>query len=319
MSNTQDYTSEGFDLDNIPSDPNAEDVVLELGGEVSVLAPPPSASASASVSKSTEAAAAAAAVEAEENILIESEEWKAKGNEAFKAKDYMGAYEYYSNAMDACPGDFNGDQLMQMKEEFESKEREKANERHRKEQEKRLRISRTKNQATAPSKDNENNNNDDDDDAMDESSLQPASFEAPKHPHAKNLSIYHSNRAASLFHLTRYSECITDCTIAILLNPNYVKPFLRRSAAYEKTDQLTDALDDAKTALKLEPSNLKMKKDITRLEKMEAERLEKLKEETMGKLKDLGNSILGNFGLSLDNFQAQKDPNTGSYSISFNN
>ena len=36
-----------------------------------------------------------------------------------------------------------------------------------------------------------------------------------------------------------------------------------------------------------------------------------------GKLKDLGNTVLGKFGMSLDNFKADKDPNTGSYSINF--
>lgn len=44
---------------------------------------------------------------------------------------------------------------------------------------------------------------------------------------------------------------------------------------------------------------------------------EKLKEETMEQLKGLGNSVLGMFGMSLDNFEAKKDPSTGSYSISF--
>lgn len=36
-----------------------------------------------------------------------------------------------------------------------------------------------------------------------------------------------------------------------------------------------------------------------------------------GKLKEMGNSILGKFGMSIDNFKAVQDPNTGSYSISF--
>lgn len=43
--------------------------------------------------------------------------------------------------------------------------------------------------------------------------------------------------------------------------------------------------------------------------------MNKMKDEALGKLKDLGNSILGNFGLSLDNFKMQQDPSTGSWNI----
>ena len=93
---------------------------------------------------------------------------------------------------------------------------------------------------------------------------------------------------------------------------------MRRSNAYEATERTEDALEDAKKALDSDPANYKIRQDVARLQKMEDARLEKLKEETLGKLKELGNSILGNFGMSLDNFNAVKDPNTGSYSLSFN-
>merc|ERR1712157_589785 len=98
----------------------------------------------------------------------------------------------------------------------------------------------------------------------------------------------------------------------------YSKAYLRRSVAYEKLDKTDEALRDVKLALQYDPYNVNVRKNVTRLQKIEDERLEKLKAETMDKLKDLGNSLLGNFGLSLDNFNAVQDPNTGSYSISFN-
>jgi hypothetical protein len=44
----------------------------------------------------------------------------------------------------------------------------------------------------------------------------------------------------------------------------------------------------------------------------------KMKDEALGKLKDLGNTILGNFGLSLDNFKMVQDPQTGGWSINMN-
>ena len=46
---------------------------------------------------------------------------------------------------------------------------------------------------------------------------------------------------------------------------------------------------------------------------------EKEKAEMMGKLKDFGNTILGKFGLSVDNFQTVKDEKSGSYNIQFVN
>lgn len=55
-----------------------------------------------------------------------------------------------------------------------------------------------------------------------------------------------------------------------------------------------------------------------RIKKVVDERQEKMKAEMLEKLKGFGNTILGKFGLSTDNFQMVQDPNTGSYNINFN-
>jgi len=76
---------------------------------------------------------------------------------------------------------------------------------------------------------------------------------------------------------------------------------------------------DAKKVQELEPTYPKIAATVARLQRQYDEKMAKMKDEALGKLKELGNSILGNFGLSLDNFKMTQDPNTGGWSISMNN
>mmetsp|Transcript_39853 Transcript_39853/g.96171 ORF Transcript_39853/g.96171 Transcript_39853/m.96171 type:complete len:336 (+) Transcript_39853:134-1141(+) len=268
-----------------------------------------------------------------------AEEWKQKGNDEFKQTNYLDAYDMYTEAIGQSPCPVKATEILTMRDEFESNERDKLIEQRRlEEEEKRRRRTSTKKTTSNNGNDNDNghdhdhdngNGNGNDNASEDEhkdgdpSKVQqqqqgPKPFVLPPQPYGDKLAVYYSNRAAALMHLDRYDSCIKDCDVSILLNPMYTKAYVRRSAAYEKTERTEDALRDMKHALQLDPSNVTVRKAVSRLQKIEDERLEKLKEETLGKLKDLGNSLLGNFGLSLDNFNAVQDPNTGSYSISFN-
>lgn len=91
-----------------------------------------------------------------------------------------------------------------------------------------------------------------------------------------------------------------------------------RATLYEEADKLDESLGDYRKILEIDASNVEARANIARLTPIVEERNERLKAEMMGKLKDLGNMILKPFGLSTNNFQMQQDPNTGSYSVNFN-
>ena len=326
MSPVNDTTTQGFDLDALPNnldiqDGQDSDVIYELGGGATVIS-----------NSSTTTAAPSASQDTNEQIdaLAESEALKQKGNECFKQGNYLDAIDYYTDAIEACPG-MKGEEILSLQEQHEEKEREKANQRYKRETDRKLstRKNIVKNRTFRSDRDksndaqvqNDEDKDDDDVDAVDdeededEDDLSPEEFKPPVHPYGKQLAIYYSNKAASFIHLDRYSEALKCCNLAILLDSTYSKAYIRRMTCHEQTEETDLALQDAKKAFELNPRNVEIRNHVRRLEKIEAERMETLKKETMEKLKGLGNSILGNFGMSLDNFKAEKDPVTGSYSI----
>ena len=285
---TASFASEGFDLDAMAESQTTDNVIYEIGGGTTVL---PETKSPPSQQDTTDDS---------NDEISKAEEWKRQGNEQFKIGQYLEAYDLYTEAIQACPEALTGDEILKQRDEFNETERAKAFSRQRLDEE------------TRRDRKNEESNKEP------EKPKPLPEFQLPPQPHADKLSVYYCNRAAALLHMERFEEAIKDCDVSLLLEPKYTKAFVRRSTAHEKLDNTEEALRDAKTALELDPSNATIRKNVARLQKIEDERLEKLKAETLGKLKELGNSILGNFGLSLDNFQAVQDPKTGSYSISFN-
>ncbi|KAI8818298.1 uncharacterized protein EV422DRAFT_508174 [Fimicolochytrium jonesii] len=153
--------------------------------------------------------------------------------------------------------------------------------------------------------------------------------------------IFFANIAACHIHLKDYPEAARNCTngkvpilnfddqtisphlnptpfvfraTALKCKPDYLKALTRRALANSHIGSwasLSDALKDYKRILELDPHNREAARSVKLLPGQIEVQQEKEKTEMLGKLKDLGNTFLGNFGLSLDSFQMNKDEKGG--------
>jgi len=140
---------------------------------------------------------------------------------------------------------------------------------------------------------------------------------------AQVRSVLHANIGACYVKLGEHKEAVAACTQALIDNPQYVKALQRRAASNEKLNtwsSLSSAQEDYNSLLKLLPPSSPEIAETRRALASLKPRLEAAQKnetaEMIDKLKGLGNNILGNFGLSTDNFQFV--PNgQGGYSMNF--
>ncbi|KAL1407050.1 hypothetical protein Q8F55_006463 [Vanrija albida] len=133
------------------------------------------------------------------------------------------------------------------------------------------------------------------------------------------------NLGAVYLALEQYKESADACTKALQFDAHYVKVLQRRATANEKLgswSSLTTAQDDYTLLLTLLPKSSAQRPAIQRTLASLPARIttqqEKEKDEMLGKLKELGNGILGRFGLSTDMFNMEQQSG-GGFSLNFRN
>uniref|UniRef100_A0A1D1ZC10 Tetratricopeptide repeat protein 1 n=1 Tax=Anthurium amnicola TaxID=1678845 RepID=A0A1D1ZC10_9ARAE len=146
----------------------------------------------------------------------------------------------------------------------------------------------------------------------------------------KERAVYWGNIGACEVKLNKHKEAVDSCTKALEDDPTYTKVLFRRAQANEKINTLlstNSALEDYKKLLsdpihksdRVVLDNRSLISNATkRLPPKIKELEEKEKAEMIDKLKGLGNTILGKFGLSTDNFKMVQNEE-GSYNIQFVN
>ncbi|KAK7195895.1 TPR repeat [Novymonas esmeraldas] len=122
------------------------------------------------------------------------------------------------------------------------------------------------------------------------------------------------NAGYCLMKLEVKEEAVHMLSEALRHDDAYVKAYLRRADCYFSMQKWSSAYGDYENYEKLggvldAPGRARKAESKAKVD----EEMQKM----LGELKNLGNKLLGNFGLSTDNFKFDKDPNTGGYSMRF--
>ncbi|KAK0473168.1 TPR-like protein, partial [Armillaria novae-zelandiae] len=140
---------------------------------------------------------------------------------------------------------------------------------------------------------------------------------------ARVRAVLNANIGACYVKMNELKQATEACSEALIDDPQYVKALQRRAASNDQIGSwtsLASAQEDYNTLLKLLPPNSPQIKETERsLQRLKPRLDDTQKRETaemLDKLKGLGNSVLGKFGLSTDNFQFV--PNgQGGYNMNF--
>ena len=122
-------------------------------------------------------------------------------------------------------------------------------------------------------------------------------------------SVCYGNISACYLKEGDYSKALTYCDKALEINPNYPKIRERKVRVLVEQGRIKEAKEEVDKG-EIDPQLTQ------RVNSLAEQHFEQEKAEMMSKLKDLGNTVLGKFGLSLDNFQVNQNEG-GGYSINF--
>lgn len=133
-------------------------------------------------------------------------------------------------------------------------------------------------------------------------------------------AVFWGNLAACQVKLKRWEEAVKSCTKALEYQEDYHKVRLRRAQANQQLGTwaaLTEAQQDYEILGKLKEYREKCEKPLLLLPGQIQQQREKETQEMLGKLKELGNSVLGKFGWSTDDFSLERKAD-GTMSIGIN-